>query len=271
MPTVSFRSFALHYQSKGEGPPLVLVHGSWGDHHNWDRVVPGLAKSFRVISYDRRGHSASGGPPGQGSVLDDAADLAGLIEQLELAPAHIVGTSFGGCVVLRLATLRPHMFRSLIVHEPPLLGLLQADDEVSDLLSEVQRRVASVVTLLEAGDHVGGARHFVEEVALGTGAWDELPEPVRRTFVHNASTWLDEVRDPDALTLPLDKLAGLSAPALITRGDQSPPWFELIARRVARALPAAEEHVFRGAGHAPHLSHPSEWISRVDDFATKAA
>jgi len=271
LPTVSFRSFALHYESRGEGSPLVLVHGSWGDHHNWDRVVMGLAKRFRVISYDRRGHSASGGPPGQGSVLDDAADLAGLIEQLGLAPAHIVGSSFGGCVALRLATLRPHMFKSLIVHEPPLLGLLRTDDDFSQLLSEVEQRVATIVALLEAGDHVGGARHFVEEVALGPGAWDAMQEPARRTFVHNASTWLDEVRDPDATTLPLDKLAGLAAPALITRGDQSPPWFEVIARRVARALPAAQEHVFAGAGHVPHLSHPNEWISRVSDFATKAA
>jgi len=163
------------------------------------------------------------------------------------------------------------MFKSLIVHEPPLLGLLRTDDDFSQLLSEVEQRVATIVALLEAGDHVGGARHFVEEVALGPGAWDAMQEPARRTFVHNASTWLDEVRDPDATTLPLDKLAGLAAPALITRGDQSPPWFEVIARRVARALPAAQEHVFAGAGHVPHLSHPNEWISRVSDFATKAA
>src|SRR5438105_3899809 len=62
----------LYYQSRGSGEPLVLVHGSWGDHHNWDPVVAALAESFRVVAYDRRGHSASERPAGQGSVFEDA-------------------------------------------------------------------------------------------------------------------------------------------------------------------------------------------------------
>ena len=40
---------------------VVLVHGSWGDHHNWDAVAPMLARSFRVLTYDRRGHSPGAG------------------------------------------------------------------------------------------------------------------------------------------------------------------------------------------------------------------
>ena len=70
----------------GTGTPLVLVHGSWGSHHNWDAVVPGLAERFRVVSYDRRGHSESERPPGPGHFSEDVADLAALIEQLGLAP-----------------------------------------------------------------------------------------------------------------------------------------------------------------------------------------
>jgi pimeloyl-ACP methyl ester carboxylesterase len=59
----------LYYERAGErGAPLVLVHGSWGDHHNWESVVPSLAQSFRVLTYDRRGHSQSERPPGQGSI-----------------------------------------------------------------------------------------------------------------------------------------------------------------------------------------------------------
>jgi hypothetical protein len=47
----------LFYEVSGHGEvPLVLVHGSWGSHHNWDLVVPELAESFRVLTYDRRGH-----------------------------------------------------------------------------------------------------------------------------------------------------------------------------------------------------------------------
>jgi pimeloyl-ACP methyl ester carboxylesterase len=59
----------------GPGVPLMLVHGSWGSHHNWDPVVEGLAGHFRVVAYDRRGHSESDRPPGQGHFSEDVADL----------------------------------------------------------------------------------------------------------------------------------------------------------------------------------------------------
>lgn len=49
----------IAYEDVGKGDPLVLVHGSWGSHHNWDAVVPALAERHRVVSYDRRGHSES--------------------------------------------------------------------------------------------------------------------------------------------------------------------------------------------------------------------
>lgn len=55
----------LCYELSGSGEPLVLVHGSWGDHHNWDPVVSGLAESFRVVADDRRGHSAASVRPGR--------------------------------------------------------------------------------------------------------------------------------------------------------------------------------------------------------------
>src|SRR5438067_561390 len=134
----------LYYELTGAGEPLVLVHGSWGDHRNWDRVVPALAESFRVLKYDRRGHSASERPPAQGSVFEDADDLAGLIDELALAPAHVVGNSAGAAIVLRAATRRPDVFRSLIVHEPPLFPLL-AGTPLEGALAEVQRRIDAVV------------------------------------------------------------------------------------------------------------------------------
>ena len=93
MATAEVNGVRLRYElAAGGESPLVLVHGSWGDHHIWDGIVPALAQSFRVLTYDRRGHSDSQRPTGQGSVLDDVADLAALIEQLDLAPAHILRT-----------------------------------------------------------------------------------------------------------------------------------------------------------------------------------
>ena len=47
----------LFAEMSGDGPPVVFVHGSWGDHHNWDLVVPEIAATNRTLTYDRRGHS----------------------------------------------------------------------------------------------------------------------------------------------------------------------------------------------------------------------
>src|ERR1700730_11341677 len=124
MSTARVNGVELYYERSGSGEPLVLVHGSWSDHHNWDPVVSALAESFLVLAYDRRGHSASERPSGQGSVLEDADDLAALIDELDLATAHVAGNSFGAIIALRAASRRPDVFRSLIVHEPPLFGLL---------------------------------------------------------------------------------------------------------------------------------------------------
>ena len=60
MPTITVNGVPLYHALTGEaGSPLVLVHGSWGDHSGWDPVVPVLARRFRVVTYDRRGHSQS--------------------------------------------------------------------------------------------------------------------------------------------------------------------------------------------------------------------
>src|SRR5688572_2335721 len=84
----------LYYEAHGTGEPLVLVHGSWTDATSWRFVVPGLADAFRVLVYDRRGHSRSERPDVPGSVDEDGDDLAGLLDALGLAPAHVVASSF---------------------------------------------------------------------------------------------------------------------------------------------------------------------------------
>jgi len=255
--------------SRTSGPPLVLVHGSWGSHHNWDLVTPQLAGSFRVICYDRRGHSESERPPGQGSIHEDVADLAALIEYLDIAPAFVAGTSWGAILTLRLAITRPDLLRAIAGHEPPLIALIADDPEVGPIAKEARKKLAAVIDRLAAGDDVGGAKLFVETVAMGAGMWDKLPPHLQRTFVENGPTYLDECRDPDQQSIDLDKVRKISTPTLITRGDQSLPMFPAIVRIVATSIPGAQEILFPGAGHVPHTTHPSEYVAAVTAFMTK--
>ncbi|HYV99447.1 MAG TPA: alpha/beta hydrolase [Gemmatimonadaceae bacterium] len=271
MPFVTINGLRLRYELTGRGALLVMVHGSWGDHHNWDFVAPLLGKSLRVLTYDRRGHSESERPAGQGYAQEDVDDLAALIEYFGDGKAHVAGNSFGAAIALKLATQQPERFESLVAHEPPLFRLLENVPEAADALRAVAERVGAVVKTLEAGDDAGGARGFVDTVAFGPGGWEKLSATQRATFTFNASTWLDETRDPDALRLDLDKLGAFPAPALLTHGGTSPPFFPTVVKLIARHMPRAETDVFPGSGHVPHLSQPEEYVARVTRFLLAGA
>jgi pimeloyl-ACP methyl ester carboxylesterase len=257
----------LLYETAGVGDSLVLVHGSWADHASWQQVVPGLARSFRVVTYDRRGHGRSGRPPGQGTRAQDEADLAALLEVLRLAPAHVAGSSFGASIVLGLATARPDLIRSIIVHEPPLSAVVADDSEMQPLLQDFQVKIEAVLRRLEVGDIDDGSRLFVEQVAIGPGAWETLPAQVRRTFIDNAMTWVDEQRDAHWAEIDLGRLSRLACPVLFTRGDRSFPWFPRIINKLQTVIPNAQVHTFMGAGHIPHFTHPDEYVKATSEFA----
>jgi len=272
MTTTIINGVQLYWELAGEaGEPLVLVHGSWVDHHNWDAVVPLLSQSFRVLTYDRRGHSQSERPATPGSIREDVTDLAALIEELGLAPAHIVGNSFGGSIVLRLAGERPDLFRSLIVQEPPLLSLLADEPEGQATLQAIKTSIDAVEELLEAGDMEGGVRQFVETIAFGPGVWEQIPPEVKQIVIFNAPTFLDERRDPEALSIDLARLRRFSHPALLTLGEQSPPFFAPIIEKVASVLPHAERKTFLGVGHEPEDSHPELYVATLTEFITRVA
>ncbi len=261
MPTAEVNGINLYYELEGSGEPLALVHGSWGDATNWARVAPGLAETFRVLTYDRRGHSRSERPNTQGSVDEDGDDLAALLVALELAPAHVVTNSYGGDIALRLATRRPDLFRSLSCHEPPLWGLLEDDAESQEMLQRGARSDEEVGRRIAAGDHEGAARLFVEEVAFGPGAWEnELPAETRAVFVQNAPTFLDELQDPNSASVDQDALTRLEIPVRLTEGSESPPLFPRVIDRLATVIPRVTRETIDGAAHVPQLSTPERYV-----------
>lgn len=270
MATAHINGVQLFYELSGTGEvPLVLVHGSWVSHHSWDLVVPRLVQSFRVLAYDRRGHSESQRPTAQGSVREDVADLAALIEHLGLAPTWVAGNSFGASITIRLAGERPDLFRGFIAHEPPLFSLLAGDPAVAPMLEEVGGRIAAVVERIASGDHAGAAEQFVETVALGPGTWAQLPPDLQQTFIENALTFLDEANDPEQLAFDLQWINAFPLPSLLTTGDQSPPTFAPVVNKLADVLPSVAVVTFPGAGHIPHATHPDAYVEAIMAFTRK--
>jgi pimeloyl-ACP methyl ester carboxylesterase len=270
MATVKVNGVQLVYEFSGTGEvPLVLVHGSWVSRHNWDLVVPSLAESFQVLRYDRRRHSESERPTVQGSVREDVADLAALIEHFGLAPVWVAGNSFGGSITLRLATERPDLLRGIMVHEPPLFSLVNDDPTAAPMLEEAYGGVGAVVESIGSGDYAGAAKRFVDTVAIGPGSWAQLPPDLQQELIENVPTFLDEARDPEQLAIDLARIKAFSRPSLISKGDQSPPIFAPVIAKLADVLPKVEAVTFPGAGHTPHITHPDIYVEAITAFIRK--
>jgi pimeloyl-ACP methyl ester carboxylesterase len=270
--SVDVNGVRLYYELHGSGEPLVLVHGSWGDARSWRFVVPGLAESFRVAVYDRRGHSRSERPDTHGSVDEDGDDLAALLGALDLAPCHVVTNSYGGNIALRLATRRPQIFRSLTCHEPPLWSLLEDEPETREILRQAAHSLDAVGRRIAEGDHGGAARQFVEEVAFGPGAWEnELPPELRAIFVENAPTYLDESEDPNQLRVDEEALSHLELPVRLTQGSLSPPTFPAVIDRLVDLIPRASREIIDGAAHVPQLTIPERYVEATTRALQQAA
>ena len=266
MPIANVNGIQIYYELAGSGEtPIVLVHGSWSSLNTWDSIVPLLAESYHVLTYDRRGHSQSERPPGQGSIREDVADLAGLLEHLELAPAWAVGNSHGALIVLRLAGERPDLLQGISGHEPDLFSLIEDDPAAALALEEIKSKEAAVLELIAAGDNVGGAKLFIEMVT-GPGSWEKLPTSYQQVLINNAPTFLDEERDPENIHFEPEWVTSFQGPVLLTRGDESPPVVVPMYARAAELLPDVEFQTLPGAGHVPQRYQPEAYVETLLSF-----
>jgi pimeloyl-ACP methyl ester carboxylesterase len=227
-----------------------------------------LSTSYQVICYDRRGHGESSATPDGGTVHDDVADLAGLIEALDVGPAYVVGNSYGACIALRLAAEEARAVRAVVAHEPPFLRLLDATPEDRAIALPVWKALEEVRERLEAAEYASAAEYFVEHVALGPGAWSMMPPAVQQLFVDNAPTYLGELRDPDAVTIDPAALASIAMPVLLTQGEQSPQFFAPLMDVVASNIPGVRRDTIPGAGHVPHMTHPDACSDLIRGFVS---
>lgn len=247
--------------------PVLFIHGSWDDHHTWDATRRALATPCRQVAYDRRGHSASTDVVGQGTIRQDVADAAGIITELGVGPAQVVGHSYGACIAILLATTHPELVAGLVLHEPPLFALLAADHP--ELLSDATSAMGAAVELAAAGQVEAAAIQFIDNVAFGPGSWANLFGPHdRAAMLANIDTWLDQSRDPDRLAVDAGALADFAGPVTLTTGTDSLAAFGAVTRIVRSLVPASRLVTIDGAGHGAPVSHPDALAAAIDQHLT---
>jgi pimeloyl-ACP methyl ester carboxylesterase len=269
MATANLNGVELYFERTGEGEAIVLTHGSMSDGQTWRALTDRLRDRFEVVVWDRRGHSRSKDGEGPGGLREDADDLAALIQHLGVEPVHLVGNSSGGAVVLNLVTMHSGLVRSAAAHEPGPNALLDGTDDphTAQLLEAEKRHTAHFQDMIARNEHRRAVQYFIDEVAIGPGAWDQFPEELRNILESNIATVADDLRDNlDRHSVDIDSLAGSGIPLLISTGSESPALGVAAAIELARLLPAARLQRLEGTGHIPHRTHPDVYAAALIEF-----
>ncbi len=252
MAYIEINGAQLYYETFGvDAPgkaPILLIHGSTNNGHaDWAQVAPLLARHWRVIVPDCRGHGLSNNPRNSYSFREMADDNAALVHALGYERAHIIGHSNGGNVALVTLMEHPEITQSAV--------LMAANAYVSQDLIEKEPPLFDP-----------------DRVARDAPAWMAEMIALHGPPVYKPDYWRDLLR----LTLkelisepnytPED-LKQVHRPTLIIQGEKdSVNAPARHAQFMATHIPYSELWIPAGIGHSVHLEILFQWIERVESF-----
>lgn len=226
MPTTATGPARTHYEDRGQGRPLVLLHPALIGSGAMEPIAAELAPGRRLLLPDRRGHGRTADVPGPFTFATFADDVAHLVEELGLGAVDVLGYSDGAVVALHLAVRRPDLVRRLVVvsgvahRDGWLPGVLDADAEPAPVFREEHARLSP-----------DPAPHF-----------DEVLRKVAR--MHETEP-----------ALTGSDLAGVAAPTLVMAGDDDEVRPKHLLE-VVEAVPDAQLAVVPGTSHGVLVEKP---------------
>ncbi len=271
--TVAVNGLSVHYLEWGDSdaPPVVCVHGYTGSAEAFNALGRHLRDRFHILAFDVRGHGESGwSPAGAYQYADQAADLAGFADRLELEKFVLIGTSMGGIIAMTYAAK----------HAPRLAGLVINDigPDVEAGTQRVTQMVGSRPNDFSSLEEAIRYRAAMSPILAGRSAEDqrELAVGVLRQRPDGRWGWK---MDPAYIRQRLERgaparpplwpaLASMPCPALVVWGTESDILSEAQARRMVDGLPRGELLAVPGVGHAPTLVEPAV-LAALDRFLEK--
>ena len=233
MPQVEGAGVALHYEERGQGRPLLVIHAMASDAAAWEPGLDELASAgARAIAYDRRGYGSSGAPQPYSAttVQEQAQDATALLEALGAAPALLVGDGFGALIALELLVRVPHLATASVLVDLPLHAYVPAATEI----------LAAERFELEQALRAGGP---AAAVRAWLGERGDDGDPAGRTRASGSyagffadygglASWSPSRRELRAIALPVAVLTGAGSAAHIVAAADAAAALLPAARRV---------------------------------------
>ncbi len=279
MDRVRVNGLELEYEVRGEGEPVVLLHGGLLADENTPLLKePALTNSFRVVNYHRRGFAGSEHPEGKAQIADQVADCKALLEHLGIERTHVLGHSLGGTIAIQLALTHPDLVVDLALMEPAIMGAIakaEARNNPDAAASQEAFRAGmmEVYKIYATGDKRAALQAFLETRAgeafrgvldwlTTTGEFDQA--------VADADTFL-EVEMPAAFAWDLspEEAAKLTQPVLSVLGAHSPIRAQKVHEALKRWVPQTELAELPNAEHALPLMDPPGIAQVVADWFVK--
>ncbi len=261
-------SIELHFADSGmpeqaDAPPLIVLHGLFGSADNWRSHTKYWRQKRRVVSVDLRNHGRSNHVAGMG-YEDMAADVLGVMDQLNIKQCDLLGHSMGGKVAMTLARRHPTRVARLIVADiaPVAYGhghddIFRAHRLVEDALPESRKEADDVMA------EVIDSRTTRQFLATNLIRDDQgiLGWRVGLDFIEEG--YNDIVAPPGGE-------AAYEGPTLVLKGEHSDYIKDDAQPIIADIMPRARVHTIEGAGHWLHAEQPEAFIQAIDHFLETA-
>lgn len=245
-----------HFREAGSGPGVVCLHSNASSSGQWRALMEAGASRFHLLAADSFGAGKS--PPWPSDRALTLADEVALLEPVFTRardPFALVGHSYGAAVALVAAALMPGRIRALVLYEPTLFALLDAESPPPNEADGIRKTVAAAGAALDAGDPGRAAGHFID-FWMGKDAWAHTPDarkgPIASTIV-NVRGWAGALFGEPT---PRATFARLKIPVLCMVGARSPTSSRAVTRLLAQTLPKVEVIEFDALGHMGPITHP---------------
>ncbi|WP_425916124.1 alpha/beta fold hydrolase [Pseudomonas sp. GWSMS-1] len=246
----------LHYEEYGRGAPVLLVHGLGSSTRDWEYQIPELARHYRVIALDVRGHGRSDKPRERYSIQGFAEDVAALIEHLQLPQVHLVGISMGGMIGFQLGVDHPELLKSLcIVNSGPEVKAKRPRDYIEIAKRWSLSRLLSLDTIAKALGKLLFPKP--EQAELRQKILQRWPQNDKRAYLASLDAIIGwGVRE---------RLSRISCPTLVITADRD---YTPVAQKQAYVdeLPNARLLVIEDSRHATPLDQPEHFNSSLLAF-----